>query len=338
MCKAHSDINLTGCQTCHRGSVGIGLHNIVQIADGFAVIGLQPQAGVNVSGGGGGTHHSPSSAVQIFPSQFLAVVDFAQQLLTLCAGTGQNNGTVVGAGFIGELFQSSVIPICGVFGILIDAVTQCGNQNIAVIGEQHIVAAGNEADICAAGAERLAHSGIAGAHGHVDILNIIALFQQLFLQQGFQRLGSSQNGVGIRVGGERNVQRFHGSGGFRVRSCFCVGSVRTAAGQKAQRQCCSAGECNVFFVHEMILLPNSPAVIKKACVSQHMLPRFPAGCCLTARNVRLMGRSVLSGTLSATEHGLPRNPVSNHSDSLMRCQGAPPFIASQNLQNRIIVL
>lgn len=59
------------------------------------------------------------------------------------------------------------------------------------------------------GAEGLAHGGVAGAHGHVDLAHVVALFQQLCLQQLLQRLRGLGDEVGVRIGRKCDFQRVH---------------------------------------------------------------------------------------------------------------------------------
>ena len=120
-------------------------------------------------------------------------------------------------------------------------------QHVAVIGKQDIVAAGDEADVRAACAERLAHGGVARADGHVDALHVIALFQQLRLEQRLERFGRRRDLIGVRIRGERDLQTLD-----RLRAAGRSGVLLAAAGHQAERQDQRQHHCHYFFhVHTL---------------------------------------------------------------------------------------
>ena len=228
----------------------VRLDHVLQIADALAVVILEPQAGIDVAGGGGGAEDGPGGAVEIIPGQFFTGVDLGLQFLTLFAGTGQNDAAVIGAHILGVFLDGAVIPVSRVLGILVDGIAQSGEQHIAIVGEEDVVAAGDEADVGAAGAEGLAHGGVAGAHGHVDILHVIALFQKLCLKQLLQRLRGGGDLVRIGVGGEGDLQRgdlLHTglTGAFRV--VLRRGLLAGAAGGEPQAQSQGQNTCKKLF-------------------------------------------------------------------------------------------
>ena len=250
MAVGHHHVHLTGGQTGHGSGVRVRLDHVLQIADALAVVLLEPQAGIDVAGGGGGAEDGPGGAVEIVPGQIFAGVDLGLQCLTLFAGTGQNDTAVIGAHILGVFLNSAVVPVGGVLGILVDGIAQRGEQHIAVIGEQDVVAAGDEADVGAAGAEGLAHSGVAGAHGHVDVLHVIALFQELCLKQLLQRLRGGGDLIRVGVGGEGDFQRgdlLH-AGRVGVTVVICRGGLLTGtAGGEAQTQGQGQNSCKKLF-------------------------------------------------------------------------------------------
>ena len=69
----------------------VGLHHVVQIGNGLAIVLLQPEARVDVAGRGRRGEHGPGRAVEIVPRQFLTGVDLLEQLLPLRARAGQND-------------------------------------------------------------------------------------------------------------------------------------------------------------------------------------------------------------------------------------------------------
>ena len=221
--------------------MGVALHHIVQIADPLTVVLLQPQGGIDVPGGGGGIQHRPGGAVQVVPGQLLPGVDLGEQLLALLAGTGQQDTAVVSAHVLCVLLDGAVVPVGGVLRVLVDGIAQGGQQHIAVVGEEHIVAAGDEAQVRAARAEGLAHGGVAGAHGHVDLAHVVALFQQLCLQQLLQRLRGLGDEVGVRIGRKCDFQRVHllyiGVGRSLRRLPGAAAGQESGAQRQAQQKC-----------------------------------------------------------------------------------------------------
>ena len=221
---------------------------MVQIGNGLAVVLLQPEARIDVAGCRRRGEHGPGRAVEIVPRQFLTGVDLLEQLLPLRARAGQNDRAVVSRHVLRVFLDGAVVPVGGVIGVLVDAIAQCRQQHVAVIGKQDIVAAGDEADVRAAGAERLAHGGVARADGHVDILHVIALFQQLRLEQRLERFGRRRDLVGVRIRGERDLQtldRLGATAGFS-------GVLLAAAGHQAERQDQRQHHCHYFFhVHTL---------------------------------------------------------------------------------------
>ena len=63
------------------------------------------------------------------------------------ARASQNDGAVVGAHLVSVFLNGAVVPVLRILGILVDGVAKGGQEYIAVIGEQHIVSAGDEADV-----------------------------------------------------------------------------------------------------------------------------------------------------------------------------------------------
>ena len=226
----------------------VRLDHVLQIADALAVVILEPQAGIDVAGGGGGAEDGPGGAVEIIPGQLFTGVDLGLQLLTLFAGTGQNDAAVIGAHILGVFLDGAVIPVSRVLGILVDGVAQSGEQHVAIVGEEDVVAAGDEADVRAAGAERLAHGGVACADGHVNILHVIALFQQLRLEQRLERFGRRRDLIGVRIRGERDLQTLDRLGAAASFS----GVLLAAAGHQTERQDQRQHHCHYFFhVHTL---------------------------------------------------------------------------------------
>ena len=221
---------------------------MVQIGNGLAVVLLQPETRIDVAGCRRRGEHGPGRAVEIVPRQFLAGVDLLEQLLPLRARAGQDDRTVVGRHVLRVFLDGAVVPVGGVIGVLVDAIAQCRQQHVAIIGKQDVVAAGDEADVRAAGAERLAHGGVARADGHVDVLHVIALFQQLRLEQRLERFGRRRDLIGVRIRGERDLQtldRLGATAGFS-------GVLLTAAGHQTERQDQRQHHCHYFFhVHTL---------------------------------------------------------------------------------------
>ena len=225
----------------------VRLHHVIQIGDGLAVVLLQPEARIDVAGRGRRSEHGPGRTVEIVPRQLLAGVDLCQQFLTLRTRAGQNDRAIVGRHVLRVFLNRAVVPVSRVRGVLVDAVAQCSQQHVAVIGKQDIVAAGDEADVRAAGAERLAHGSVARADGHVDILHVIALFQQLCLEQRLKRFGRRRDLIGIRIGGKRDLQALD-----RLCAASCSGILLAAAGQQTERHDQRQHHCHYFFhVHTL---------------------------------------------------------------------------------------
>ena len=245
MAKGDHHIRLTGGQTRKRRAVGIRLHHVIEIRNGLAIVLLQPEARIDVAGRGRRGEHGPGRTVEIIPRQFLAAIDLCQQRLTLGARTGQNDRAVVGGHVLRVLLERAVVPVGGVLGVLVDAVAQRREQHVAVIGKQDVVAAGDEADIRAAGAERLAHGGVARTDGHVDILHVIALFEELRLEQRLKRLGRRRDLVGVRIRGERDLQALD-------RLCAAAAVLLAAASHQTERHDQRQHHCHYFFhVHTL---------------------------------------------------------------------------------------
>ena len=240
-------VSLTGGQTRERRAVRVGLHHVIQIGNGLAIVLLQPEARVDVAGCGRRGEHGPGRAVEIVPRQLLAGVDLLEQRLTLGARTGQNDRAVVGRHVLCVFLDGAVVPVGGVVGVLVDAVAQRRQQHVAVIGKQDIVAAGDEADVRAAGAERLAHGGVARTDGHVDVLHVIALFEELRLEQRLKRLGRCRDLVGVRIRRERDLQALD-----RLCAAAAAAVLLAAAGHQTERHDQRQHHCHYFFhVHTL---------------------------------------------------------------------------------------
>ena len=215
---AHGDIRLAGGQPGHRGAVRIGLDHMGQIADSFAVVFIEPQGGIDVAGGGGGAHDGPGSARQLLPGQLIPGVDLGGQGLALLAGTGQEDGAVIGGHLPGIGAGGAVVPVGGILRIFAVSGPQGRQQHIAVITVQGVGAAGDEAHIGASGGEGLAHGLVGGAYGELDILYVVALFQELLLQHTAQGLGGGHDDLGGIIGCEGDVQLLHHHRPLRLRS------------------------------------------------------------------------------------------------------------------------
>ena len=220
---------------------------MVEIRNGLAVVLLQPEARIDVAGRGRRGEHGPGRTVEIVPRQFLAAIDLCQQRLTLGARTGQNDRAVVGGHVLRVLLERAVVPVGGVLGVLVDAIAQRRQQHVAVIGKQDVVAAGDEADVRAAGAERLAHGGVARTDGHVDVLHVIALFEELRLEQRLKRLGRCRDLVGVRIRRERDLQALD-----RLCAAAAAAVLLAAAGHQTERHDQRQHHCHYFFhVHTL---------------------------------------------------------------------------------------
>ena len=259
--------------------MGVGLHHVFKVADALSVIVLEPQAGIDVAGSRSGAQHGPGGAVQVIPGQFFPVIDLGQQLLSLFGGTGQDDAAVVGAHVLRVFLNGAVIPVGRLFRVLVDGIAQGSKQYITVIGEQNIVAAGDKADVGTAGTEGLAHGRVAGADGHVDLLHIIALFQELCLQQLLQRLGGRDDLVRVGVRGERDLQGGD-LGDIVFRAAVIVGGFRLlacTAGGDTQAQCQCEDACDDFF-HKDTSRFDFRLKAKKVCALQH-IPKMTSSRC-----------------------------------------------------------
>ena len=103
-------VSLTGGQTRERRAVRVGLHHVIQIGNGLAIVLLQPEARVDVAGRGRRGEHGPGRAVEIVPRQLLAGVDLLEQLLPLRARAGQNDRAVIGRHVL--YFEHSIVAVC----------------------------------------------------------------------------------------------------------------------------------------------------------------------------------------------------------------------------------
>ena len=143
---------------------------------------LQPQGGIDVTGGGRGAHDAPVGAVQILPGQLLAVVDLGSQLLTLVGGTGNNQRAVGDRLLVGRLGGLTVVPVLGVVGVLVQAVAGGGQDDLGAVVIENIGAARDQADVDRTGLKALADGFVGGADGDLDLADLIALLGQLVLE------------------------------------------------------------------------------------------------------------------------------------------------------------
>src|SRR5699024_9472589 len=119
-------------------AVGVGLHRVGQVGDVVAEILLQPQGGIDVTGGRGGVGHAPVGAAHVLPGQGLASVDLSGQLLALLGGAGDHQGPIAGDLLGGGLSGGVVVPVLGVVGVDGQAVPGGGQQHVAAIVVEHI--------------------------------------------------------------------------------------------------------------------------------------------------------------------------------------------------------
>ena len=229
----HQHVHLAGGQTGKGAGVGIGLHGALQIRDALAVVILQPQGGIDVTGGGRGAHDAPVGAVQILPGQLLTVVDLGQQLLTLGGGTGDKQGAVGDSLILGSLGGLAVVPILGVVGILVQAVAGSGQDDIGAVIVQHIGAAGDQAHVDGAGLKAFANGFVGGADGDLHVAHLIALGGQLVLQHLLQGLGGGDDLLRLTGRDERDLQGLDLLGTLGVAALLIVASI-AAAGHERQ--------------------------------------------------------------------------------------------------------
>src|SRR5699024_585800 len=108
------DVHLTGGQTGEGAAVGVGLHRVGQVSDVLLEVLLQPQGGIDVTGGRGGVGHAPVGAAHVLPGQSLTGVDLSGQLLALLRGTGDHQSAVASDLLGGGLSGGVVVPVLGV--------------------------------------------------------------------------------------------------------------------------------------------------------------------------------------------------------------------------------
>src|SRR5699024_8986637 len=80
------NVHLTGGQTGEGTAVRVRLHRVGQVGDILVVVFLEPQRGVDVSGGRGGVGHTPVGTAHILPGEGLSGIDFCGQFLPLLEG------------------------------------------------------------------------------------------------------------------------------------------------------------------------------------------------------------------------------------------------------------
>ena len=195
---------------------------------------LQPQGGIDVTGGRRGAHDAPVGAVQILPGQLLTGVDLLHQLLTLVRGAGDEQGAVGHGLLVGSLGGLTVVPVLGIVGILAQAVAGSGQNDLSAVIVQHIGAAGNQTHIDGTGLQAFAHRLVGGADSDLHIAHFVAQLGQLVLQHLLQGLGSGDDLLRLAGRHESDLQRLDLLGAVGIVGAFGIGLV-AAACQQAQR-------------------------------------------------------------------------------------------------------
>ena len=159
-----------------------------KICDVLLILLLDPESRVNVAGAGGRSHHAPVQAVQILPGQLLAAVDLSCCSTSCLRRACHDEGSVIGNLLVHCLCGLVLVPDLRVVVIDGKAVSCGGAKHLSPVIIEHIGAARDEADVNGAGLQALAYCLEAGAHGNVDILDVIAKLSHLGLDHGLQGL------------------------------------------------------------------------------------------------------------------------------------------------------
>ena len=159
---------------------------------------LQPEGRVDVTGGRRILQHSPVRLGEVVPSQLFAGVDLRGKLLAVSGRRGVDEGAIEGD--LRAVLQGLVgvaVPGLGVFAVVGQTRTGSGQDNIHVVAEQRVGAARQPAQIDGAGSHRFASRFVVGADRDVDVLHVIALFEQRSLEQLRQVLGAGDDDVSV---------------------------------------------------------------------------------------------------------------------------------------------
>ena len=229
---------------------------------------LQPQGGIDVTGGGRGAHDAPVGAVQVFPSQLFAVINLSEQLLTLIGGAGDHESTIGNSLLFGSFGGLAIVPILGVIGILAEAVTGGSEDDLGAVIVQNIGAAGDEANIDGTGFQTFADCLVGGADGDLNFADLVAFFGQLFLEHCLQGLGDGDDLGGLTGRNESDLEGFDLLG-IRV---IAGGGVVAAADHHAEDhddyQQKRKQLFHLFFLHNDSSLSFLPAVCGQLAVQQ----------------------------------------------------------------------
>ena len=245
----HEHVDLTGGKTREGAGVGIGLHGAAQVRDALAVVILQPQGGIDVARGRGGSHDAPVGAVKVLPGQLLAAVDLGSQLLTLIGGTGDDERAVGDRLLLGRFGGLTVVPVLGVVGILAQTVAGRGQDDLGAVVIENIGAARDQTDVDGTGLKTLADGFVGGADGDLDLADLIALLGKLVLEQLLEGLGRGDDLLRLAGRNERHLQRFD-----LLRAALAVllgfvsgGVLAAAAGQQAEAHDQREQKCKTSF-------------------------------------------------------------------------------------------